>query len=402
MSDGPRIEYFHRASVPGPTAGAIQILRTGAALAAAGVPFRYHAMAPVADRDAIAAAYDLDRRHDWAVTALFPRPGWTGRPRGVALPFRLARLRTEGGRAVWIARGGAADPVVDALRRGGAPVTFLYEMHNLAHVRAVERDLGRRADAADLDTDRARTAKAREARRVAAADGLVFLSDGVARAARDAFACRAPSLILPSGTDVPARLPEPSGPPVDVVYAGKLERRKGVGLLLDALRLLPGRTAALAGGPDAAASDLRDAIRAAGLDERVHVAGPLPAAEVPAFLMRGAVACCPLPAGVDRVSDEFSSPMKLLQAMGLGRPVVATGVGPVRAVASDGADALLVPPDDPHALAAGIERLLSDAPLAARLGRAACRRAGDFTWDRRAAALLDFAASLSAVRTGSR
>ncbi|HSM01059.1 MAG TPA: glycosyltransferase [Acidimicrobiia bacterium] len=61
----------------------------------------------------------------------------------------------------------------------------------------------------------------------------------------------------------------------------------------------------------------------------------------------------------------------VLEAMALGRPIVATAVGGVAELVSDGETGLLVPPGDPVALAAAIDRLLDDREFAAALGAAA-------------------------------
>ncbi len=63
-------------------------------------------------------------------------------------------------------------------------------------------------------------------------------------------------------------------------------------------------------------------------------------------------------------------PLALLEAMSLERPIVATRVGAIPEVLTDGHDALLVAPEDPTQLAGAIERLLTDRELAARLGAA--------------------------------
>ena len=60
----------------------------------------------------------------------------------------------------------------------------------------------------------------------------------------------------------------------------------------------------------------------------------------------------------------------ILEAMARRRPVVATRVGGVPEVITDGIDGLLVPPADPDALAAAIGSILTDAALARRLGEA--------------------------------
>jgi glycosyltransferase involved in cell wall biosynthesis len=61
----------------------------------------------------------------------------------------------------------------------------------------------------------------------------------------------------------------------------------------------------------------------------------------------------------------------LLEAMALGKPVIASDAGGNPELIRHEADGLLVPPLDPAAWAAAIERLLGDAALAARLGEAA-------------------------------
>lgn len=68
-------------------------------------------------------------------------------------------------------------------------------------------------------------------------------------------------------------------------------------------------------------------------------------------------------------------PMALLEAMAWGRAIVATAVGGVPDVLSDGEDALIVPPSDPPALAAALAKLAADADLRTRLGPAARTRA---------------------------
>jgi glycosyltransferase involved in cell wall biosynthesis len=70
-------------------------------------------------------------------------------------------------------------------------------------------------------------------------------------------------------------------------------------------------------------------------------------------------------------------PNAVVEAMAAGRPVVATDVGGVRDAVTDGITGLLVPDDDDAAFAAALERLRSDAGLAASLGRAGQQVARD-------------------------
>src|SRR5256885_11088321 len=68
-------------------------------------------------------------------------------------------------------------------------------------------------------------------------------------------------------------------------------------------------------------------------------------------------------------------PVSILEAMAAGLPVVATNVGGVAKSVVDGETGLLVPPGDSGALAAALDRLLTDDALRLRLGAAGRERA---------------------------
>jgi glycosyltransferase involved in cell wall biosynthesis len=84
---------------------------------------------------------------------------------------------------------------------------------------------------------------------------------------------------------------------------------------------------------------------------------------------------------VPSLYEGFSLPA--IEAMACGVPLVATTGGALpEVVGEDGDTAVLVKPDDPSALAAGIRRVLDDAELAARLGEHGRARAMErFTWE---------------------
>lgn len=79
------------------------------------------------------------------------------------------------------------------------------------------------------------------------------------------------------------------------------------------------------------------------------------------------------------LSSQFEGlPIALLEAMATGIAPVATRVGGVPEVISDGFDGLLVPPGDPGALAAALTKLLDDDDLRGGIGERARARAADF------------------------
>jgi glycosyltransferase involved in cell wall biosynthesis len=145
---------------------------------------------------------------------------------------------------------------------------------------------------------------------------------------------------------------------------------KGHRWLIDAMPAVlarnPHATLILAGsGPGLAAA--RERVAAAGLAARVRILGPR--ADSVDLLALSDVVVLP------SVAAE-GLPIVLLEALALGKPVVATRVGGIPEVIQDGETGLLVPPGDPPALADAISALLADptraAAMAAR-GRAAVR-----------------------------
>lgn len=104
---------------------------------------------------------------------------------------------------------------------------------------------------------------------------------------------------------------------------------------------------------------MRSWVAAAGLSERVILAGYR--TDVPDVLAAiDVLANCP------RSREGLS--VAILEALAAARPVVATRVGGIPEIVRDGETGLLVPPEDPEALAAAIVRMLSDSALASRLG----------------------------------
>lgn len=76
-------------------------------------------------------------------------------------------------------------------------------------------------------------------------------------------------------------------------------------------------------------------------------------------------------------------PQAVLEAMALGKPVIASDATGNAVIVQSGVSGILVAPDDPGAWAAAIDNVLTDAAFAARLGGAAARRAReDFPFER--------------------
>jgi phosphatidylinositol alpha-mannosyltransferase len=210
-----------------------------------------------------------------------------------------------------------------------------------------------------------------------------------AEAQRNAQAFGKTCEILPNGVDVDVFAgaePWPSARPA-IVFVGRHERRKGLGVLLDAFAVLE-RDADLwvAGrGPETAALARRQLPGVSWLG-RVSE-------DEKARRLRGAtVACFPSIEG-----ESFG--VVLLEAMAAGTAVVASDLIGYRNVARGGEEALLVPPDDAGALAGALRHLLDDDVARAGLVSRGRSRATEFSMTRLAKAFLERYESLDPRRT---
>ena len=186
--------------------------------------------------------------------------------------------------------------------------------------------------------------------------------------------------IVPNGLDVD-RFAHP-GPPAEgmppgrlLLWVGRLDPQKGFPVLIRAFARLadafPDLWLLVAGdGRDrGAAGSLPEAVR-----RRVRMLGAVRHEDLPPYHAAAEVF-------VSSATARESFGYVLVEAMAAGLPVVATDIAGYREVVRDGVEGLLVPPNDPDALARALARILSDPGLAARLGVAGRERARGFAWD---------------------
>jgi glycosyltransferase involved in cell wall biosynthesis len=144
-----------------------------------------------------------------------------------------------------------------------------------------------------------------------------------------------------------------------LVSVGRLKAPKDFATLARALAALPAGSfdALIVGdGPDRPA--LEAELRRLGLEHRARLLGERH--DVPALLAAADVFV------LSSVSEGL--PMSVLEAMAAELPVVASRVGGLPELVVDGKTGFLVPPEDPHELAAALGRLIDDRDLRRRLG----------------------------------
>jgi starch synthase len=194
------------------------------------------------------------------------------------------------------------------------------------------------------------------------------------------------------GTDVLERYGVDLARPY-VIFVGRITRQKGVPVLLRAAsRLIPeAQLVLLAGAADtpeqlAEVTELVDGLRATRSGV-IWIPEMLPKPEVIQFLTHAAVFAIPSvyePLGIVN-----------LEAMACGTAVAGSRTGGIPEVVADGETGLLVPPDDPPALAEALNVLLRDPARARAMGQAGRKRAiAEFGWPAIAAQTADLYAEL--------
>jgi glycosyltransferase involved in cell wall biosynthesis len=196
-----------------------------------------------------------------------------------------------------------------------------------------------------------------------------------------------PAHVVPNGTLLPPPSP-PTEKDIEILYLGSLLPWKGVDALVAAMQLLYPHTLTIVGGRDEQDRRLlRQMALQLGVAARVTFLPPVPPSEVWGLYARAKVGAAPL-SGAFLEAREYTFPMKLVEMMAAGLPIVAAKLPTVQEIVRDGEEALLATSDNPDAYGLAIRRLLEDHDLAARLAAAARRKAEEYTYARRAERLL--------------
>jgi glycosyltransferase involved in cell wall biosynthesis len=202
---------------------------------------------------------------------------------------------------------------------------------------------------------------------------LIVVSKAIEQKVRDEGRVGAPVSLIYNGVDLErynhqqpcCTLHEEYGIPENAQIVGvvaRLEPEKGHRTLIDAWPEVLARVPdawLLVVGEGSERNALEAEVVSLGIESRVVFTGRRD--DVPAVTAALDVAVLP--------SYREAQGLSVLEAMALGRPVVASNVGGIPEMIEDGVTGLLVPPDDCPALAAAVVRLLTDHPLADTLGK---------------------------------
>lgn len=176
-----------------------------------------------------------------------------------------------------------------------------------------------------------------------------------------------------------------------VFYVGNFYSLGGLDYLIQAMPGAPDAQLTVVGGggkDDPDTVRIRAAIDNCNVGDRVELAGFVKPARLPACYREADILVMPLANFVR--CKYWMSPLKLFEYLSARRPIIASDHPVVREILRHEENALLVPAENPDAIAAAIERLMDDPALARRLAEAAYRDSRIYTMDNKAKQILKF------------
>jgi glycosyltransferase involved in cell wall biosynthesis len=191
--------------------------------------------------------------------------------------------------------------------------------------------------------------------------------------------------VIPNGADLIERTGRPPGAPDRyVLYFGALQPWQGVVHAIAALPLLAdtGLTLVICSAhPDSVGLALKERAEKLGVAARIVWRHELTRAELAPWIAHALAALAPLTESA-RNLEQGCCPLKVLEAMAAGTPVIASDIAPVRELVAHREHGLLVRAGRPELIARAIRELDDDPALRRALGICALERVrANYTWE---------------------
>lgn len=169
-----------------------------------------------------------------------------------------------------------------------------------------------------------------------------------------------------------------------LLYVGTLADWQGLDIIVKALPKIlesqPVKLHIVGRGRSRQRKALAKQIRKLGLEEHVVVQPAVPHHEIPSLIAGADICVAPLALN-DRNVTQGACPIKILEYMAAGRPLLASNMPIVRELVREDVDGLLFSPNDPEDLARQAVQLLKNMELSQRLAESAAAHVREkFTW----------------------
>jgi len=164
-----------------------------------------------------------------------------------------------------------------------------------------------------------------------------------------------------------------------ILYGGHLYGWKGADILAQAAGSLPDCLIVFVGGIDEERLKFE---REYGRAANIKIISFQKRELMPFYFKAADILVLPNKKG-DLISEKYTSPLKLFEYMAVGRPIVASDLPSIREILNE-SNAVLVESSNPHELAEGIKKVLSNKELADRISKQALKDVESYTWEKRA------------------
>ncbi|MBL8470957.1 MAG: glycosyltransferase family 4 protein [Rhodocyclaceae bacterium] len=227
--------------------------------------------------------------------------------------------------------------------------------------------------------------RALEAQQLAAADRIIVPAATIAHNLARWNVELPPLTVVPNGADLPEL---PSGPPPlatpYILYFGALQAWQGVADAIAAMAMLADLRGLMlviaSSSPERHAEALQNTAQRLGVAGRILWLYELPRPQLVRWIAGARCSVAPFTQCARNLLQGFA-PLKVLESLAAGVPVVASDLPAVREIVRHGEHGLLVRPERPGELARALRTLLDDAARRDRLGCAARQHVADnFSW----------------------
>jgi glycosyltransferase involved in cell wall biosynthesis len=198
--------------------------------------------------------------------------------------------------------------------------------------------------------------------------------------------------VAPSQKSMKAKLHIPSDSPL-IVFSGSLQSGRGGDEMISCAEMLPEVQFVIIGGTPDQVTHYQKIADSRGV-KNMNFIGHITQRELPNYLLAADILLMPYTTRFSEHSFEYTSPMKMFEYLATGRPIVATDFPILHEVLEHGRNAIFVAPDSGAELARGVRYLLDNPEIAQRIGQTAKTEAQNYSWQARAAAVIEWQRSL--------
>ena len=198
--------------------------------------------------------------------------------------------------------------------------------------------------------------------------------------------------LIPNGVDTGHFSPDVSpieqlvDDKLNILFVGRMEKRKGLVYLLQAYkqikREIPDSRLIIVGPGTRLRKKYEKQVRRDGLKDVVFI-GYATYRDLPRYYQTADIVCCP-------ATGWESFGIVLLEAMAVGKPIVASNIQGYNSVLTHQDEGLLVPPQNPEKLAQAIISLMTDEPLRQQMAERGRAKAVEYDWKNVAQKVMGF------------